>query len=717
MVSSAAAAQIELVSEPDIYSNGDTAKFEVTAEPGNYTLTFPDQNFNKQFTLEESNSTQVTENISHDFQDIAFDSYVEASIVNESATTSDFYVGTGLPVFKSVTIKPDFPKPGDFIEITARIADADVDVNGAVLSFQDGNNTVERDMNKVSEERPYYTFKSGFEVNNEGQKSFSIEASSNSSNNTYSSSVEVYPEDYAGDETDISAYVSSACGMAVDPYRPPGGGIMTYEGNGTFYIGYERDGGYALNASGHLDVIYEGINYSNTTDGEPGESLNLSEDYENIDTDEPFVETSEETVLQYGQTDRYGYYTSVLDVNATCYRKIYDESYFEDLGIPYTQDDLYERVDSSPDDDPFLNFTENETFRVVAPGGGSGDRGSPTGNQTTPEDVNQSGEESDQNVEGDGPSPGQTPDPVPEPVPDPVPEPQPDPVPILSINIEETESPYTTPRGRFSPIELQITNQGNISITDIQLQPLVGNIGNWDSRNAQIGNLSSGETVNRTAFLRPPAGMGLGEYRIPILGRSQETDRDLELNYINVDVVRDNFSTGVSIAEIPDQVDVSAGSSTEIPLLLSNTGRKNISNVSVEVQNLEECGTASVSSDVEMSPNSTASATLSLNASQNLNSCNTTVIVSTQDGAYSFSDFSVNVEPEEGVVPPEFRVPLIAILWTFGLTIYAVARRKLDMDSTLVKGPFVIMVIGEAFIVLYLATQYYSVIPSGILPF
>lgn len=713
----ALAAEITVSSEPEIYSNGDTIDFNVTAAPGNYSIVFPDQSFEKDFVIEGFNRSQLNKTVSHTFEDIAFDAYVEAELENESARTQEFYVGTGLPVFKSVTTSPDFPKPGDFVEISVRVADADVDVNDAVLKFNDGNETIEREMSEKSAERPYYRFESGFRVEEEGRKSYSVEVSSNSSDNSYSSNVRVFPEDYAGDETDISAYVSSACGMEVDPFRPPGGGIMTYEGNGSFYIGYERDGGYALNASGHLDVIYEGINFSNTTDGEPGEMLEMPESYEDIDTDEPFVQSSDETALNYGKTDRYGYYTGSLQVNATCYRKIFDEEYFEDLGISYTQDDLYSRVDSSPDDDPFLNFTTNETFRVVAPGGGSGDRGSPTGNQTTPEDANQSGEESDETIEGDGPSPGQTPNPVPEPVPDPVPEPQPNPVPVLSINIEETESPYTTPRGRYSPIELQITNEGNISISNIQLEPLVGSVGDWQSRSASIGNLSGGESVNRSVFLRPPSGMSLGEYRIPLLGRSLETGRDLELNYINVDVVRDNFTSGVSITEIPDQVDVQAGSSTEIPLLLSNTGMKNISNVSVEIQNLEECGSAAVSSDVSMSPNSTASAILTLNASQNLNTCNTTVIVSTEEGAYSFSDFAVNVEPEQGVVPPEFRVPLIAILWTAGLIAYAVARRKLEMDTLLIKGPFVIMVMGEALIVIYLAAQYYSIVPSGILPF
>jgi hypothetical protein len=41
----------------------------------------------------------------------------------------------------------------------------------------------------------------------------------------------------------------------------------------------------------------------------------------------------------------------------------------------------------------------------------------------------------------------------------------------------------------------------------------------------------------------------------------------------------------------------------------------------------------------------------------------------------------------------------------------------MDLESFLVKGPFVIMVMGEVLIILYLAVQYYGVIPEGLLPF
>jgi hypothetical protein len=77
----------------------------------------------------------------------------------------------------------------------------------------------------------------------------------------------------------------------------------------------------------------------------------------------------------------------------------------------------------------------------------------------------------------------------------------------------------------------------------------------------------------------------------------------------------------------------------------------------------------------------------------------------------------VEVVPEEGVVPPELRFPVFATAWTLVLILYSVVMTRYNLKSLRLKVPYLMLIVGEAVIFLYIATEFYGIIPPELLPF
>lgn len=728
LTGAAASASLELESSAEFYTAGDNLTFNFTGESANYTINFVTEEGPreiKSFEVEsEVNQTNTTYNreISHELGEVLYDSYGRFELESEDAYTREVYLGGEDPHIEKITTSPEFIREGELVTVGVRGIDVGYEVESVLLEVM-RNGTVDKTlMDSREKDEPFFSYGETIMAGEIGTRRFNVTVRANGTNVEKSSSFRVYPEDYAGDPTDISATVVGLCNVSESRspgFAAPGEGVVSANSSGWFHVqmqtanspvnmSYSINVSYAENRT-DLDNETETEFVTNYTNSYFPPS-NFSEGYRR-----PLLGRTTVATHKFNKTSRFGWYRGVLTVNATCHRPKTrsDEVYERNDDFNRTAYPQYPKRDVSGTDSPFFQRNFSVEFAVIRPGGGAGE-GDPTDNTSVPERADQVGDESDQQVEGDNDAPGVTPEPVPDPVPEPVPEP----TPILSVNIQEINDTYQLPRGGYSPVKLSLTNHGEQALQDLNIAPLVGNLGGgWEARNASIANLSADEQVNRTVFLRPPEEMETGRYSIPVLARDTLNDRELDLEYIDVQVNKANFSTEVEIAEVPETVQIQAGGKASIPLLVNNTGRKNISQVDLRVQNMEECGAASASGLQDLKVNSTGSASLELNASNSLTTCNTTVIVSTDSGAYTFSDLRVEITPEEGIVPPEFRVPLIAVLWTIGLMAYAVARRRLELDSMLVKGPFVIMVMGEVLIILYLAAQYYSIIPAGVLPF
>jgi hypothetical protein len=377
------------------------------------------------------------------------------------------------------------------------------------------------------------------------------------------------------------------------------------------------------------------------------------------------------------------------------------------------------------------NQSGNFTSNVTAPRE-SNQTGNFTSNITTPADANETGEESNQTVpqnvtqpgeegpplEGNNDNPGTTPEPEPEPEPEPgdSPEPGESDQPQLEIDLEPTNTTYEAFQGQYTPAELQVENIGEDEVTDIQLLPQIENVREgWESRNASVANLSVNETVTRDVFVRPPEDQRPGDYLIPVVAANP--DRQLDLDYFTVEVKQSEFAPRVAIQEAPRTVTANTNDNQSLPVLIENPGRRDISNVTAELQNAEDCGEVSASTVSQLSVNGTESLQVDIQTGENAQSCSATLIVSSEDGAYAFSDVQLDVTPEEGLIPQEQRVPLVAIIWTFLLAGYAILRKRYDLTSSVTQIPFFLLLMGETVIILFMLVNYYGVMSVSFLPF
>lgn len=346
-------------------------------------------------------------------------------------------------------------------------------------------------------------------------------------------------------------------------------------------------------------------------------------------------------------------------------------------------------------------------------GNASGDK--PT-EVTQPEDVDQTGEESDEALEGDNPTPGQTPEPEPEPTPGDSPEPGESRQPSVQIDIEPVNNTYLATQGQFAPARLEIENIGDSAANNIEISPEIDQVRpGWGSRPAEVANLSVNETVTRDVFVQPPEDQNPGTYVVPV--EATNGDRMLDLDYFSVKVNRSELRNRVEIQEAPESVTVTSNSSQPLPVLVQNTGETELTNVSAELQNAEDCGEVNTSVVDSVGINESASLDVSMQATSESQSCNATLIVSSDQGAYSFSNMEFTVAPEEGLIPEGQRAPFIAIIWTVVLAAYAVLRKKYELTSPLVKMPFIMLLIGETAILLYMVVNYYGLVSVSFLPF
>ena len=312
-------------------------------------------------------------------------------------------------------------------------------------------------------------------------------------------------------------------------------------------------------------------------------------------------------------------------------------------------------------------------------------------------------------VEGDNDQAGQTPEPEPEP------EPEPDPQPLVSLSIKPLNSTYEAPRGRFTEVGLEIENIGEEAANNVQLEPRLSENMNWQTQTGNIDTLQVGDSINRSVYLNPGEDVDPGIYQIPVYASNAEAD--IAIQYVNVEVKEQIFQGVLNVEEAPRDVSFEKGGNYTLPLILSNGGERRIQNVSVELENMENCGEYSVDPIDGIEPGSDVSATVQFTAGNNIQECSGTLIASSDSGDLAFSDINIDVKEEIGPIPEEFRVPIVASLWTVMLLAYAVLTKKFGVHNMTVKVPLVLLVVGEAFIIIYLSSAYYNLVPPGLLPF
>lgn len=353
--------------------------------------------------------------------------------------------------------------------------------------------------------------------------------------------------------------------------------------------------------------------------------------------------------------------------------------------------------------DKTYNLTNN--FEVIEAEGETVivDEGEEIADEPFPADANVSGEESDQFLEGDLDEPGTTVDPD----------------PVMSINIRNLHtSPVQTSRGQFAEINLTIENFADEEVGPFDLEAELDDLpGTWIYDGAGVDSVGPGGEVNRSIFINPEDAEP-GVYSFPVFARDTEEDIAFDVEYINVEVTEEILVSQLEVSEAPRDITLEPNITETLPLLITNNGNTSLTNISAEIQNHEECGEYSTDAIDSISPEGgQESLSIEFTTSNNLEECESLIIISTDQGQYAFSDLSITLRDTDVFIPPEFQVPLIAFIWTAVLLLYSVLMRRYELDSLYVKIPLFILVLGESVIFLYLAANYYSFIPSEYLPF
>lgn len=594
--------------------------------------------------------------------------------------------------------RPDFKNSEDDVSFYAEVTNVDEGLDS--LDVTVANTSIDsRSMNLQESGHFYQTY--AYEAGRfpEGTYNYGINLrGSDGTTDSRSDEFYVYSSNVEADSADVSASISSLCGLEIQRFRAPGGGVLSLNGSGSFTVNFRNNGSAQANLSADLNVTYQNETQWLPEDGreELGPYLNLS--YNRMNDSLLPGESSDTFVRQFNDTDDLGFYTGHLNMNATC--TITDGAAQDPVVYGYQSFDLYDYTN----------------FRVLVAGGGSGGKGNPTGDQAVPRDANQSGSESNQNVEGDNDNPGQTEVEVPVPEPEPVPEPVPEPDPTVNLNVEAWNVSASTDRGRFARIKLKVENIGGSPASDVVIRPDTSILpGEWSARPANIANLSVNETVNRSVFIQPSESVNPATYRLVMRARNSERLLDIEETLLTVN--QEVFRSEIRISEAPQVVRIGANQGNQIPLLIQNIGEGVVNSTQVQVQNVESCGSISAEDVGVINVNESKSLTLNVNASDNIEDCNATVIVSTDDGSYSFSNMQIQVVADQGIVPPELRFPVFASAWTILLVIYSIVMTRYDLRSLSVRLPFILLIVGEAAIFIYISAEYYSLIPAFLLPF
>lgn len=453
-----------------------------------------------------------------------------------------------------------------------------------------------------------------------------------------------------------------------------------------------------------------------------------------------------------------GFYTGRLNINYTCPSINYSRNLSDHANFMLVESKILTAGGEGnitggtkgdiPTDTPFpslANFTGNLTANTTAPrranksgnytsnitrAEGISDQGNystnqtayrnvnATGleaNQTVPADANRTGETSDQYLEreanrtggngttvpGNNNQPGETPEPRPR----------------LQIDVEPFRNVYKATQGQYAPVALQVQNLGNREITDFQVVPSIADLRQgWQVRSASISAIGPGENITREVFVRPPQDAEPGKYVSPVVAGNGSARFDLD--YFTVKITKQpELTSRITIQESPSSISLESNSSRRIPVLVTNNGEKPLTDVTARLQNAEDCAVTEASTVDRIEVNESASLSVKVETAEGSKECDAQLIVSSSEGAYAFNNIQFSTRPEEGLIPRKQRVPFLAIAWTLLLAIYAVIKKRYQLESGLVKAPFVLLLTGESVIILYLLVNYYGIMSVAFLPF
>lgn len=719
-------------SSKDIFSDGEKITFRLnTSDNQDYNITVrKDGNTivdDKEMTNTQSEFYQIYD-YNHTLSSPTggdWKAYINMTTTGETRLTeNEFYVATDEPRIAEANY-PEQAKVEEDTTVEFKISDSESNWKNASIDLE---NSASYELDQIETGDNYALYQKVIQLSETGKNQFSVAAWDDQDNfGNFSGVIDVYKDTEDSSYFDIN--VNSVCRADVT-FEPPGAeiankySVMATGAAENFTANIANNANTNISKSranltvDTLNITFEGeeeLEYEDVDFKNPGANLSNGtfvrtvHDYENF-TD--FNGTQNSTnVPRKNIPDSNG---NISEWRNNSFLREFNRSEADRpdvLGDGWYSGRVYGKIDCGFE---VNNITDRFDFNLVAledvERGGASETG-PDESEKNPQDGPSLNGSGDPNPKpGDSSDPGETL--VPEP------EPEPEPIPQLSMDVEPLENTYTGRAGEFIPANLSVTNEGTESLTGLTVEPQIQNRTGWEVSNAQISSLSVDQTVYREVLIQPSESTDTGLYVIPVLGSNPEND--LDIDYFNIEVIEDEtvtLSSQMQIVESPRSLSVVQNTSTPLPILIENRGQTNLTNISGRLQNIGQCGEVDIGNIDKIESGETESLNFSFNAAATSQSCNTTLILSSDEGAYSFSKISFTVTPEEGLIPEKYRVPLIAVVWTALLALFAVAKRRYEIDSGLIKAPFVLLVAGEALIFMYLLVDYYQLVSASFLPF
>ena len=284
----------------------------------------------------------------------------------------------------------------------------------------------------------------------------------------------------------------------------------------------------------------------------------------------------------------------------------------------------------------------------------------------------------------------------------------------LAINIEPVEREVSGRQGEFIPVEFTITNIGTIEAYNITLIPLVPE--GWEYKEAVVSFLNVSESLNRTLFVKAPYTV-TGIFAIPVNAIVQNLT--LDTDYFQITIYESKERYLLQIVEMPRKITIQQGLTNTIPILIENTGKAGLHDITGRLENAEACIERSEFGTIRLlESGETDSIRINLDAKDKSIKCDAIVIIGSNEKAYTFSNIEIILTPPPSLIPPASRINILLLLTVFfGILIAArLSRVKLVKKRRKKRLSIRIFVIGVylilaiiVFMTLYWAYNYFNI--------
>ncbi|MEA3255723.1 MAG: hypothetical protein U9Q22_07820 [Candidatus Altiarchaeota archaeon] len=280
----------------------------------------------------------------------------------------------------------------------------------------------------------------------------------------------------------------------------------------------------------------------------------------------------------------------------------------------------------------------------------------------------------------------------------------------LAINIEPVEREITGRQGEFTPVIFNISNIGNVEVTNITLVPMVPP--GWEFRTALVSFLNVSESINRTIFVKAPYTV-TGTFAIPV--KAVVNNFTLDTDYFWITIEEALFRLRLELLEVPKTISITVNSNLSIPILIKNTGKVSLHDITARLENSELClESFSLQSIKIIEPGELEPSEINIRSKGTPMRCNATLIVGSREDVYTFTGIEIIVTPPPPLIPAITKINLLLVLIIFLAILFASRRSKVSKKKgknsrrrakrkTLIRLIFYFILSIIIFILLYLA--------------